>query len=208
MQSAVAPVATSIAATIVPAPGSSRPSTGYARSRFEQTKSAPARIARCASAILAYVTCRSRPTTTVSGVGGRSSEARYRLIAPGSTSSAAASGGGGFRYALASRRDPDGADLLPQTVGPYRERPSPAERDAPVARGGVPARTIGRFATKPALLKRDIVEPVEVGFRREEHVPFRAPQPLERVARVGHDLRAAIEHAVHIEDRDRHEPRG
>jgi len=40
--------------------------------------------------------------------------------------------------------------------------------------------------------------------RREVHAPAGSSQAVERLARVGQHVRTAIEHAVHVEDRDRH----
>ena len=94
MQIASRPLATSSAFTMLPAPGRSRPSTGYARSLFDATNRAPPRSARWASASRAYVRCRSRPTTTVSGSPGSSRCVRYSRIADGLTPSAAAGAGG------------------------------------------------------------------------------------------------------------------
>ena len=50
MQSASRPLATSRAFTMLPAPGRSRPSTGYARSLFDAMNRAPPSSARWASA--------------------------------------------------------------------------------------------------------------------------------------------------------------
>ena len=108
--------------------------------------------------------------------------------------------------------DPDRADLLPQTIGSDHKnvlRLRTAELE--VMRGGVPARDdVVDVTAKPELLEAaNVIEARSRRVvRREEHIPLRAPEPLERVARVRHDLRPAIEHAIHVEDRDRHESRG
>ena len=55
------------------------------------------------------------------------------------------------------------------------------------------------------------VQPIDVLLSRrgrivrgEEEVPARFPKALERLARVREHEHAAVEHAVHVEDRDRH----
>src|SRR5688572_2013000 len=43
--------------------------------------------------------------------------------------------------------------------------------------------------------------------RREEHLPACAAKTLQRLLRVGHEHAAAVQHPIHVEDRDGHERR-
>src|SRR5207253_1417560 len=108
--------------------------------------------------------------------------------------------------------DPDGADLLAQPIRPDHEDvvgPGPAALE--VVRGRVAAGDdVLAVTAESELLETSQVLIAGRGrvVRGEKYVPGGPAQARQRLARVGHDLRAAVEHAVHVEDRNRHRATG
>src|SRR5713226_3933292 len=107
-----------------------------------------------------------------------------------------------------THRDADRTDLLAEPVRPdHEDIPGLRTATLQVVRGRVAARhDVIEIAAQPeGLQQAEVVEPRRgrvVGG--EEDVPSRAAESVERVLRVRHQLRAAVEHAVHVEDRDGH----
>src|SRR5436309_5549102 len=112
------------------------------------------------------------------------------------------------KHICVAHADPDRADLLSQTVRTDHENVLrfwiPTLK---VMRGRVAARDdVIEIAAEPEGLQPPQVVESRGGrvVRREEDVPSRPAESVERLFRVRHHLRPAIEDSVHVEDRDRH----